>query len=406
MIRSSRLSKIRPWLLGILGIGLITAPFLWTRIGTDLSTGNARLSFSPDHGFQFLSVVVPGFAIGAAVAGLAALWGRWGPRRPLVATFAHRILERPWALVAIGAVLSCLALLGSAKVLSLGAFVCLYMLLALGLNVTIGFTGLLVLGYAAFYSVGAYAFALSAQVLPGLPAWAALPLGFLAAAAVGFLVGLPCLRLRGDYLAIVTLGFAEAFREMVRNLPAAGGDMGLVLPAASRIRALGPVSASQASLIFGIWLVLLLSISVHRLYHSRTGRAWIAIREDETAAAMMGIPVVRLKLLAFSVSAGIGGLAGAYFAGFTGFVDPSTATFDQSVLILAMVILGGIGSLPGVLAGAALLYLVPTVLRDQIPQISDYRLFFFGAILVAMMLLRPQGLMGSPRHKMELEGPA
>jgi branched-chain amino acid transport system permease protein len=406
MTGRSLLVKIRPWLLGPLGIGLITAPFLWTRIQSDLATGNVVLALSPSNGFQFLSVVLPGFAIGALVAAAAALWGRFGPRRPLVATFAHHLLERPWALGALGTIFSCLALLGSAKLLSLGSFVCLYMLLALGLNVTIGFTGLLVLGYAAFYSVGAYAFALWAQFLPGFPAWAALPLGFAAAAAVGFLVGLPCLRLRGDYLAIVTLGFAEAFRELVRNLPAAGGDMGIVLPAASRIRALGPFSAAQAACIAGIWLVLLLSISVHRLYHSRTGRAWIAIREDETAAAMMGIPVVRLKLLAFSVSAGIGGLAGAYFAGFTGFVDPSTSTFDQSVLILAMVILGGIGSLPGVLAGAVLLYLVPTLLRDQISQISDYRLFFFGSILVAMMLLRPQGLLGSPRHKMEMEGPA
>lgn len=402
-MRASPVARFRPWLLGVMGVALITAPFLWTRIGSDPSTGNVLLSPSPSNGFQFLSVVVPGFAIGAMVAALAALWNRIGPGRAVVAPTAHFLLEKPLALVATGFALSCLAFLASAKVLSLGAFACLYMLLSLGLNVTIGFTGLLVLGYAAFYSAGAYAFALTAQALPGFPAWAALPLGFLAASAVGFLVGLPCLRLRGDYLAIVTLGFSEAFRELVRNLPSAGGDMGIVLPAASRVGSLGPVSAAQASWIAGVWLVLVLSISVHRAYHSRIGRAWIAIREDETAAAMMGVPVVRMKLLAFSVSAGIGGLAGAYFAGFTGFVDPSTATFDQSVLILSMVILGGVGSLPGALAGAVLLYLVPTLLRDQIPQVSDYRLFFFGAILVAMMLLRPQGLLGSPRHKVEME---
>jgi len=396
---------VRTWSAGLAGIFFLTAPFLWTRVHGDLATGNVLLSFAPSNALQFLSVVVPGFAIGAFLVFAAALWGRLGPRRPLVATAANRLLERPWALVALAVALSSAGTWVSAKVLSMGAFVCLYMMLALGLNVTIGFTGLLVLGYAAFYSSGAYASALVAQSHPGFPAWASLPLGFCTAAALGFLVGLPCLRLRGDYLAIVTLGFAEAFRELVRNLPAAGGDMGIVLPDASRIRAFGPLSAAQASWVFGVWLVVLLSISVHRLYHSRTGRAWIAIREDETAAAMMGIPVVRLKLLAFSVSAGVGGLAGAYFAGFTGFVDPSTSTFEQSVLVLAMVILGGMGSLPGVLLGAALLYLLPTLLRDQIPQIADYRLFFFGSILVAMMLLRPQGLLGSPRHKMELEGP-
>jgi len=401
---TGRSRLVRRWSAGLAGIFLLTAPFLWTKVHGDLATGNVRLSFVPSNALGFLSVVVPGFAIGASLVWMAGLWGRLGPRRPLVATAANRLLERPWALLALGAALSCSGTLMSAKALSLGSFVCLYMMLALGLNVTIGFTGLLVLGYAAFYATGAYAFALVAKFLPGFPAWAAFPLGFCTAAATGFLVGLPCLRLRGDYLAIVTLGFAEAFRELVRNLPAAGGDMGLILPDTSRIRGLGPLSAAQAAWICGVWLVLLLSVSVHRLRHSRTGRAWIAIREDETAAAMMGIPVVRLKLLAFSISAGVGGLAGAYFAGFTGFVDPSTSTFDQSVLVLSMVILGGMGSLPGVLAGAALLYLVPTLLRDQIPQIADYRLFFFGSILVAMMLLRPQGLLGSPRHKLELEG--
>ena len=180
--------------------------------------------------------------------------------------------------------------------------------------------------------------------------------------------------------------------------------MGLLVPMTARIRSVGPVSQAQASWIAAVAVTLLVALVVHRLYHSRIGRAWIAIREDETAAAMMGIPVVRLKLLAFSISAGIAGIAGAFFAGFTGFVDPSTATFEQSVLILAMVILGGIGSLPGSILGALVLYLAPTLLRDWLPAISDYRLFFFGCILVAMMLFRPQGLCGSPRHRLEMEG--
>ena len=388
----------------IAGLLVLTAPFLWTKLDPDFNTGFVSLSLAPSNAIQFLSVVLPAAVVGWLLAGIGFLWGRFGPTKPVIATGSQKLFESPRLLVATCAVLAGFGFFMSAKFLSLGTFVCIHMMLAIGLNVTIGFTGLLVLGYAAFYATGAYAFALVAHACPWFPTWAALPVGFLVAASTGFLVGLPCLRLRGDYLAIVTLGFAEALRELLRNLPQTGGDMGLLVPTSARIQSLGPVGQAQASWIAAVAVTLFVGLVIHRLYHSRIGRAWIAIREDETAAAMMGIPVVRLKLLAFSVSAGIAGVAGAFFAGFAGFVDPSTATFEQSVLILAMVILGGIGSLPGSILGALVLYLVPTLLRDWFPAISDYRLLFFGAILVAMMLFRPQGLCGSPRHKLELEG--
>jgi branched-chain amino acid transport system permease protein len=399
-------SKSMVWTRIAVALGAIalTAPLLWTKLDPDFDTGLVKLKFMPSNAMQFLSVVVPAALVGMAIAGLGAAWGKYGPSKPVIATGAHKLFESPKALAITAAILSAFAFAMGGKALSVGTFVCLHIMLAIGLNVTIGFTGLLVLGYAAFYATGAYVFALLGQAIPGFPTWLALPVGFLIAATAGFLVGLPCLRLRGDYLAIVTLGFAEAFREIIRNLSITGGDMGLVVPMASRIKSVGPLSQAQASWIAAVVVTLLVALFVHRLYHSRIGRAWIAIREDETAAAMMGIPVVRLKLLAFSVSAGIAGFAGAFFAGFTGFVDPSTATFEQSVLILAMVILGGIGSLPGSILGACVLYLVPSLLRDWFPAISDYRLFFFGTILVAMMLFRPQGLCGSPRHKLELEG--
>jgi len=387
-----------------LGALALTAPLLWTRLVPDFDTGLATLKLVPENAIQFLSVVVPAALVGLAIAGIGALWGKHGPSKPVVATAAHKLFESPMLMSATAAVLAAAGFAMGGKALSMGTFVCLHMMLAIGLNVTIGFTGLLVLGYAAFYATGAYAFALLAHAIPVFPTWAALPVGFAVAGLAGFLVGLPCLRLRGDYLAIVTLGFAEAVREVLRNLSVTGGDMGLLVPMSARIQAIGPISQAQASWIAAVVVTLLVGLFVHRLYHSRIGRAWIAIREDETAAAMMGIPVVRMKLLAFSVSAGIAGVAGAFFAGFAGFVDPSTATFEQSVLILAMVILGGIGSLPGSILGALVLYLVPTLLRDWFPAISDYRLFFFGTILVAMMLFRPQGLCGSPRHKLELEG--
>lgn len=376
---------------------LLALPFLLFVLDPDFTTGTVKLALSLPHAIAFLSVVAPALAIGAGIGLLLRLQDRIWPR-PVFAGAVHAVLETPWKLLVAVVAIASVGLLLSPKGLSLGVFVCLHMILALGLNVTVGMTGILVLGYAAFYAAGAYAAALS-----GLPWIATLPLGVFVAAGLGWLVGLPCLRLRGDYLAIVTLGFAEAFRELVRNLGVTGGDMGLIVPALSRFSAYGPLSATRTSWLVSVVCVAIVTLSVHHLYHSRIGRAWVAIREDEIAAGSMGIPVVRLKLLAFTVSAGLAGLAGAMFAGFTGFVDPSLATFEQSVLILAMTILGGLGSIPGSLVGALLLFLLPSYLRDWFPAISDYRLFFFGLVLVAMMVFRPQGLLGSPRHKLELE---
>lgn len=387
-------------LLPLLVVASLVAPFLLLHLAPDFDTGNMFVQFAPSNAAKFLRVVLPGLAIGALLGlGLKYL----GKLRERVALPRSQLLEHPARLSATVLIIALGGCFLGTKFLSLGTFVCLYMILSLGLNVTVGMTGLLVLGFSGFYAVGAYAFAVVQQFAP-LPWWSGLPIGLLAGLLAGWLVGLPCLRLRGDYLAIVTLGFAEAFRELVRNLSVTGSDMGINLGFPSRVHALGPLSAAQASWVFGTVLVALCALAIHRLYHSRIGRAWIAVREDEVAAASMGIPVVRLKLLAFSVSAGLAGLAGAFFAGFTGFVDPSTSTFDQSVLILAMVILGGLGSLSGSLLGAALLYLAPNLLRDAIPEISDYRLLFFGFLLVAMMLFRPQGLLGASRHRSELEG--
>lgn len=396
---ASSVSKVLsgPWFAGLV-VALLASPFLFFVIEADFVTGNVGLSFAPERGFKFLSVVFPALAVGALV-GLGLKLQSRHVKRAWVTEGTHALLEKPWKLTVTVVAIALLGLLMSAKGISVGTFVCLHMILALGLNVTIGMTGLLVLGYSAFYSAGAYAAGLS-----NLPWIATLPLGALVAALLGWLVGLPCLRLRGDYLAIVTLGFAEAFRELVRNLSITGGDMGLLVPSVSRFQGVAGLTGAQVSWIASIVALALVTLCVHHLYHSRIGRAWIAIREDEVAAGAMGIPVVRLKLLAFTVSAGLAGLAGALFAGFTGFVDPSTSTFEQSVLILAMTILGGLGSIPGSLVGAALLYMLPSFLRDWFPAISDYRLLFFGMVLVAMMIFRPQGLLGSPRHKIELEG--
>jgi branched-chain amino acid transport system permease protein len=317
------------------------------------------------------------------------------------------------------------------------------MLLALGLNITVGMTGLLVLGYAGFYGFGAYFFALGQQNFPFFPWWFALPLAFVLGGGVGYLLGLPCLRLRGDYLAIVTLGFAEAFRELMRNLsnddadPTAHssfvnsllnifnthGDKGIILGGGAIFHRFAGINEGQMGYLITALILFLAVFLVQRLYHSPVGRAWVAIRENEVAAEAVGVPVVQMKLLAFSLSAAIASLAGVIFGAKDGFISPDVATFQQSIIVLAMVILGGLGNTYGALLGAALLYLVPEYLkllpnaiqenpwigavvpgfvRNSFADLSDYRLLIFGAVMVLMMLYRPQGLIGSSRRKTEM----
>jgi len=317
------------------------------------------------------------------------------------------------------------------------------MLLALGLNITVGMTGLLVLGYAGFYGFGAYFFALAQQNLPYFPWWMAAPLAFCLGGGAGYLLGLPCLRLRGDYLAIVTLGFAEAFRELMRNLSNddtdstihspffselahifdTGGDKGIILSESAKFGRSAFLNGGQLSYLITALVLFLAVFLVQRLYHSPVGRAWMAIRENEIAAASVGVPVVQMKLLAFSLSAAIAAVAGVLYGAKDGFVSPDICAFQQSIMVLAMVILGGLGNSYGALLGAGLLYLVPEYMkllpstisgspvlsaivpgfvRDSLQHLSDYRLLLFGGVMVLMMLYRPQGLLGSSRRKTEM----
>jgi branched-chain amino acid transport system permease protein len=284
-------------------------------------------------------------------------------------------------------------------------------------------TGLLVLGYAGFYMFGAYVFGLGQEHLPFFPWWLAVPLAFVLGGGAGYLLGLPCLRLRGDYLAIVTLGFAEAFRELIRNLPVTGADQGILLEPQATFRPLLFMGKGQMAFVITALLVFLAVFLIERLHRSPVGRAWIAIRENEIAAASVGVPVVQMKLLAFSLSAAIAALAGVIAGAKDGFVSPALGEFPQSITILAMVILGGLGNSYGALLGAALLYAVPQYLallpstiqqnpglqaaippflRDALSHLSDYHLLLFGAVMVIMMLYRPQGLLGSVRRKEEM----
>ncbi|HAG49806.1 MAG: hypothetical protein A2X87_01955 [Deltaproteobacteria bacterium GWC2_42_51] len=273
----------------------------------------------------------------------------------------------------------------------------LYAVLALGLNISVGLAGLLDLGYIAFYAIGAYTYALLSTKV-GISFWLALPIGGLFAACVGFILGIITLRLRGDYLAIVTLGFIHIVHLILNNWDSLTGGpngiLGIARPSLMSFKFNQPIHFYY--LILTIATITMIVIT--RLNNSRIGRAWIAMREDEIAAEAMGIDTTRMKCLAFSLGAFWAGLAGVFFAGKFAFVSPESFTFFESVFVLAMVVLGGMGSIPGAAIGAIILIILPEALRG----FASYRMLIFGAALVAMMVFRPQGLIGSPRRRVEL----
>ncbi len=308
-------------------------------------------------------------------------------------------------------------------------FAMLYVMLALGLNIVVGFAGLLDLGYVAFYAVGAYFYAILASPQFGihLPFWALLPAGAAIACLFGVLLGAPTLRLRGDYLAIVTLGFGEIIRIFLNNLNApvnvTNGPQGInmidpVLIAGHAltrpIEILGiKLYGAHAHYYLFLALTLLVIFAAIRLQDSRIGRAWAAIREDEVAAEAMGIHTRNVKLLAFAMGATFGGLGGGLFAAFQGFVSPESFTLMESIMILCMVVLGGMGHIPGVILGAILVTVLPELLRYIGPlqqelfgrvavDPADLRMLLFGIALVVVMLFRPQGLWPSPVRAREL----
>jgi branched-chain amino acid transport system permease protein len=457
------MARYRPYILGLLGVAAITFPFLWLQLAPNFDNNTIAVTWAPQHALTFFgnlsTVFVVGFLIWVGIrlnrhfrwdGALAqnAIWKK-------IETF----WDHYWGWIAIALLI--LALPASIRpggnetlrsmgfpwisTSSLGLFttVGLCMILATGLNITVGMTGLLVLGYASFYAFGAYIFALGQNNF-FFPWWLAGPVAFVLGGGIGYVLGLPCLRLRGDYLAIVTLGFAEAFRELMRNLSFSdddfknhgefvqslmrffntGGDKGIVLKEHSIFQPFAGLTSEQVSFAVTALCLVATVFFIQRLYHSPVGRAWIAIRENEVAAEAMGVPVVQMKLLAFSLSAAVAAVAGVIYGAKNGYVSPAMCEFQQSIMILAMVILGGLGNSYGALLGAALLYLVPEYLkalpstiqnsptlsaiipdfvRQSFDALSDYRWLLFGAVMVIMMLYRPQGLLGSSRRKTEMQ---
>jgi branched-chain amino acid transport system permease protein len=309
-------------------------------------------------------------------------------------------------------------------------FAALYIMLALGLNIVVGFAGLLDLGYIAFYAVGAYLYALLASPHFGIhwPAWAILPLGAAVAGLFGVLLGAPTLRLRGDYLAIVTLGFGEIIRIFLNNLNTpiniTNGPKGIARidpisvfgqPLSKPVEFLG-ITFSGVMLYYYLFVVLALGIVFVgiRLQDSRIGRAWVAIREDEIAAKACGINTRNVKLLAFAMGATFGGVSGGLFAGFQEFVSPESFGLMESVMVLCMVVLGGMGHIPGVVLGGLMLTVLPEAFRHGAGPMQQamfgkvlldpeaLRMLLFGLALIAVMLYRPAGLWPEPRHRREL----
>jgi branched-chain amino acid transport system permease protein len=284
----------------------------------------------------------------------------------------------------------------------------IYVLLGLGLNIVVGLAGLLDLGYVAFYAIGAYGLALGYHYL-GLGFWTMLPLSALMAAMAGCILGFPVLRMHGDYLAIVTLGFGEIIRLILTNwLSFTGGPNGMPVPSPSvfgieftRVAKDGGIPFHEFfgteynpnvkfMLIYGVlFLVVMLVLYIkHRLTRMPVGRAWEALREDEIACRAMGLNHVLVKLSAFTLGASTAGLAGVFFASYQGFVNPTSFSFFESALILAIVVLGGMGSTVGVVIAAFVLTVAPELLRS----FAEYRVLLFGILMVLMMIWKPRGL--------------
>ncbi|MGP0147800.1 high-affinity branched-chain amino acid ABC transporter permease LivM [Pseudomonas oryzihabitans] len=349
-------------------------------------------------------------------------WRRSGGL-PLPATGLGTKLTEPktqrWLILGLVLVALVWPFYGSRGAVDIATLILIYVMLGLGLNIVVGLAGLLDLGYVGFYAVGAYTYAMLSHYY-GLGFWVCLPLAGLMAALFGFLLGFPVLRLRGDYLAIVTLGFGEIIRILLRNLTEwTGGPNGIsgidkptLFGLTFERRApegmtpfheyFGIPYNSEYKVIFlyliALLLVLLTLFVINRLLRMPIGRAWEALREDEIACRALGLNPTLIKLSAFTLGACFAGFAGSFFAARQGLVSPESFTFIESAIILAIVVLGGMGSQLGVILAAIVMILLPELMRE----FSEYRMLMFGLLMVVMMIWRPQGLLPMQRPHLEL----
>lgn len=345
------------------------------------------------------------------------------PSLPLHALLPQPLLRqrlRPWLIALVITGLFIWPFFVSRGAVDLATLTLIYIMLGLGLNIVVGFAGLLDLGYVAFYAVGAYTYALLSQYF-GLSFWACLPLAGLIAATFGCVLGFPVLRLRGDYLAIVTLGFGEIIRILLNNWTSVtGGPNGI--SGISKPELFGLEFSRRASegsqtfheffnityssshrviflYLIAVLLVLLTIYVINRVQRMPIGRAWEALREDEIACRSLGLNPTVIKLSAFTMGASFAGFAGCFFAARQGFISPESFTFIESAIILAIVVLGGMGSQLGIILAAIAMTILPELARE----FQEYRMLMFGGVMVLMMLWRPQGLLPMKRPQLELK---
>ncbi|TRX75810.1 high-affinity branched-chain amino acid ABC transporter permease LivM [Pseudomonas mangiferae] len=354
---------------------------------------------------------------------LAAGWAA-SPSLPSIPAGAGGFLTLPstqrWIILGLVIVALVWPFFGSRGAVDIATLILIYVMLGLGLNIVVGLAGLLDLGYVGFYAVGAYSYALLSHYY-GLGFWVCLPIAGMMAALFGFLLGFPVLRLRGDYLAIVTLGFGEIIRILLRNLTGiTGGPNGIsniekpsLFGLSFERRAaegmqtfheyFGIAYNSTYKVVFlyliALLLVLLTLFVINRLLRMPIGRAWEALREDEIACRALGMNPTVIKLSAFTLGACFAGFAGSFFAARQGLVSPESFTFIESAIILAIVVLGGMGSQLGIILAAVVMILLPELARE----FNEYRMLMFGVLMVLMMIWRPQGLLPMQRPHLELK---
>ena len=354
--------------------------------------------------------------LGSALAGAPSL-----PKMPAGASnFLTLPSTQRWIILGLIVVALAWPFFGSRGAVDIATLILIYVMLGLGLNIVVGLAGLLDLGYVGFYAVGAYSYALLSHYY-GLGFWVCLPIAGLMAAFFGFILGFPVLRLRGDYLAIVTLGFGEIIRILLRNMTElTGGPNGIsnidkptLFGLSFERRAsegmqtfheyFGIAYSGINKVIFlyliALLLVLLTLFVINRLLRMPIGRAWEALREDEIACRALGMNPTAIKLSAFTLGACFAGFAGSFFAARQGLVTPESFTFIESAIILAIVVLGGMGSQLGIILAAVVMILLPELMRE----FSEYRMLMFGALMVLMMVWRPQGLLPMQRPHLELK---
>jgi len=340
------------------------------------------------------------------------------PRNPRFSPAAYIENHRGVVLALLIVAAFLVPVFGSRGAVNVATLALIYVMLGLSLNIVVGYAGLLDLGHVAFYAVGAYCYAILAQ--HGVGFWTTLPIAALLTGTLGLLLGFPVLRLRGDYLAIVTLGFGEIIRILLNNLDSLTNGPkginnipkpGLFNIVFTRKGGAGetpfhelvgiPFSTEQRGIFLYLIILALCLLTlwvINRLLRMPVGRAWEALREDEIACRSLGVNTTGVKLSAFAIGAAFAGLAGAFYAAWQGSVAPDSFTFWESAIMLAIVVLGGMGSQTGVILAALALTVIPEIARE----FSQYRMIIFGAVMVLMMIWRPQGLIPAQRPKMEL----